>query len=256
MSKIKTESRKNNLLREMSVERAQFVRSTTVRTELAQRARGVSSTEGALLNALLSVATGGKFPGFLRKPVQGFALAWLKGRFDKIVTGSLHPAPPRPKAALFDEALPAGGASNVPVPTQVQSVNELRKASNALNLAIQEGTNEQIQQRSEELKAQIALTRIALDNANAGMTTAPDRAVSWMLRTANGQPWMAIGVAVVAGFGAATLWSQLSRWQNAQQSRKEEIALLELERAHNNVLAQQRRYGSKLRRARTAREMY
>ena len=256
MSKIKTESRKNELLREMNVERTRFVRAGVVRTEHSQRARGVSSAEGALLNALFSVATGGRFPAFLRKPLQGFALAWLKGRFDKIVAGSLHPAPPRPKAALFGEALPPTDATGAPVPTQVQSVNELRKASNALNLAIQEGTTEDIQRCSDALKTQIAMTRIALDNANAGMTTTPDRAVNWMLRTANQQPWMAIGAALAAGFGAATIWSQLSRWQNAQHSRKEEVALLELERAHNKVLEHQRRYGSKLRRARREREIY
>jgi hypothetical protein len=248
MSKIKTESRKNELLREMNVERTRFVRAGVVRTEHSHRARGVSSAEGALLNALFSVATGGRFPAFLRKPVQGFALAWLKGRFDKIVAGSLHPAPARPKAALFDEGLSHTDASGAPVPTQVQSVNDLRRASNALNLAIKEGTTEEIQKCSEALKAQIAMTRIALDNANAGMTTAPDRAVGWMLRAANRQPWLAIGASLVAGFGAATVWSQLSRWQNAQQARKAEVAYLELERAHAKVLEQQRRYRGKVRR--------
>lgn len=230
MNKLKTEVQKAELLDEMNRERARFVAGQGQRQHQVRQMRGVSSVEGALLNSLFTFAVGGRVPALLRKPVQAFALSWLKSRFDGLVARSqARPAGSGKMLFQVGSAKPVAlGEAPVPEPVHVEAVNDLRHASNALNLAIEQNRHDDVERLAETLRQQIVVTRDVLATAASLPDTPVDKAFSWMAANARTRPWAAVGAGAglgyVAGLGLA-IWRRV---QSRRQARRELVLNREL----------------------------
>jgi len=228
MNKIKSETEKSKLLRAMALEREKFIATQHRLEQQRLRSRGVSPTEGMLLNGLFSLATGGRFPALLKKPVQAIALSWLKGRFNRLVNKSLAQDKPQAQRMLFaDETIDAmdaaagAGAVDSVSPVQLKAVNDLRRVSNDLNTAIQEGRAADIESLSVVLRAQIAETRAVLEAAAAESRTPVDRALAWARANAYTRPWAAVGTGAGAGYAVGAALALYKRWQAKRQARRD-----------------------------------
>ena len=224
MTKIKSETQKSQLLMAMTLEREKFVATQLELEQQRLRPRGLSPTEGFLLNGLFSLATGGRFPALLKRPVQAIALSWLNGRFGRLVNSSLDQSKPQTQRALFadiDSGAEDGASATGDDASQLTAVDDLRRICNELNAAIQEGRTEEIEPLSAALKAQIIETRAVLETAAAASRTPVDRAIAWARDTAQAKPWAAVGVAAGAGYAAGMALALWKRWQTKEQVRRD-----------------------------------
>lgn len=225
MNKIKSETKKSRLLQAMTLERERFVAAQHRLDQEQLRSRGVSSTEGMLVNTLLSLATGGRFPAVLKKPVQALALSWLNGRFGRLVNSSLAQGKPKTPRPLFADEIAGDGppvhAGAVVPSVQVKAVSDLRRVCNELNLAIQEGRTAEIEPLADTLKAQIIETRAALAAAAQASQTPVDRALARTRVYARTKPWAAVGVGAGVGYAAGMALALLKRWQEQREAQRE-----------------------------------
>jgi ElaB/YqjD/DUF883 family membrane-anchored ribosome-binding protein len=217
MTKIKPVTEKSQLLLAMKLEREKFVATQNQLEQHRLRPRGLSSTEGFLLNGLFSLATAGRFPALLKRPVQAIALSWLNGRFGRLVSSSLAQSKPQTQRALFADIGGAedGESASSDESLKLTAVDDLRRVSNELNAAIQQGLTAEIEPLSIALKAQIIKTRAVLETVAATSQTPVDRAVARARDIVQAQPWAAVGIA--AGTALA-LWK---RWQTKEQLRRD-----------------------------------